>query len=152
VATYFLDSSALVKCYVSEPGSVWVRELLYRPRDTRYVSVLAEVEVAAAIMRRCRAGSLPIAAWGTLHAAFRPDLECQLTLMGVTAATLSDATRMIGDHGLRAYDAVQLATAWRVYDECVAASEPFRLVSADAELNAAARAEGMRVEDPNAYP
>ena len=56
-------------------------------------------------------------------------------------------------HGLRAYDAVQLAAALdvsRLYQP--PGANPITLVSADQELNAAATAEGLAVDDPNAHP
>ena len=53
-------------------------------------------------------------------------------------------------HGLRGYDAVQLAAVLQVRDERVAlGATPIILVSADTELNAAAMAEGLLVENPN---
>jgi hypothetical protein len=56
-------------------------------------------------------------------------------------------------HGLRAYDAVQLATALDIHREHRQASlAPITLVSADQELNAAAATEGLAVDDPLAHP
>jgi len=54
---------------------------------------------------------------------------------------------------LRAYDAVQLAAALevkRIYQ--TGGLGPVILVSADQELNAAAVAEGLLVDDPNSHP
>ena len=53
-------------------------------------------------------------------------------------------------HGLRAYDAVQLGAALdtgRTISQVESAQ--LTLVSADLDLNAAAAAEGLKVEDPN---
>ena len=51
--------------------------------------------------------------------------------------------------GLRAYDAVQLAAASEVNLFYIAEGcGPVTLVSADRELNAAATAEGLLVDDP----
>ena len=56
-------------------------------------------------------------------------------------------------HALRAYDAVQLAAALELEARWQAAGMgSITLVSADQDLNAAATAEGLIVEDPNAYP
>jgi predicted nucleic acid-binding protein len=56
-------------------------------------------------------------------------------------------------HALRGYDAVQLAAALEANDERIANElTPLTLVSADDELNTAAQAEGLTVENPNAYP
>jgi hypothetical protein len=53
------------------------------------------------------------------------------------------------NHALRAFDAVQLAAALRVQAGYVAVGETLTLVSADTDLNTAALAEGLLVEDPN---
>ena len=55
-------------------------------------------------------------------------------------------------HGLRAYDAVQLATAIELHKQWLDAGVSVVLVSADQELNAAATAEGLAVEDPLLHP
>ena len=56
MANYFLDSSALVKYYVTEPGSTWVRSLIDgedpvtgRPLHFMLVAEITRVEVAAGI-------------------------------------------------------------------------------------------------------
>ena len=57
-------------------------------------------------------------------------------------------------HGLRAYDAVQLSTAFAVRRH-VSRGRGFgsvTLISADQPLNAAATAEGLTVDDPNLHP
>ncbi len=56
-------------------------------------------------------------------------------------------------HGLRGYDALQLAASIQVNRLCVSSGLPaLILVSADGELNAAALNEGLTLEDPNAHP
>jgi hypothetical protein len=56
-------------------------------------------------------------------------------------------------HGLRAYDAVQLAATLQVNSMYqMTGTGPVTLVSADQELNTAATAEGLLVEDPNRHP
>ena len=56
-------------------------------------------------------------------------------------------------HGLRAYDSVQLAAALELNRLRVAAGMGgIILVSADLELNAAATASGLAVDDPNLHP
>ena len=56
-------------------------------------------------------------------------------------------------HAIRGYDAVQLAAALEVHAFCLALGMPApTLISADVDLNAAATAEGLAVDDPNAHP
>jgi hypothetical protein len=54
VATaYFVDSSALVKRYVVETGTAWVRGITRRRLSTHiYLSLITAVEVTSAVARR----------------------------------------------------------------------------------------------------
>lgn len=50
MASYFFDSSALVKRYATEPGSAWVENLTDPRVDNRInVAAITHVEVVAAI-------------------------------------------------------------------------------------------------------
>ena len=52
-AAYFVDSSALVKRYVQETGTSWVRRLTRRsPSTVIYIARITAVEVASAVARR----------------------------------------------------------------------------------------------------
>jgi hypothetical protein len=61
---------------------------------------------------------------------------------------LQRAALLADTHVLRAYDAIQLAAALEVRSQ----DPSLTLVSADVDLNAAATAEGLPVEDPNTHP
>src|SRR5262245_10921885 len=55
-------------------------------------------------------------------------------------------------HSLRGYDAVQLATALEIHVGGLTLGLPaLTLISADEELNIAAQAEGLIVEEPNTH-
>ena len=59
MALYFFDSSALVKRYVHERGSVWVRDTTASTRGHLiHISLLTVAEIASALARRQREGSL----------------------------------------------------------------------------------------------
>ena len=62
MAGYFLDTSAIVKRYVQEAGTPWIRDLtrLGSP-DPVYLARATLVEVTSAITRRSRGGSLDAA-------------------------------------------------------------------------------------------
>lgn len=109
---HFLDSSAIVKLYADEADHDVVRSL----ETPSIVSALARVEVPSALWRKNRIGELDDADTSLLVAAFetdwnRPIDERRFVAVGVSSARLSAAARLTGVHGLRAYDAVQLATA-----------------------------------------
>ena len=58
MADYFFDSSALVKAYIAEAGTDWVRTILDDPQHRISISALAEVEVISALTRRFNEGDL----------------------------------------------------------------------------------------------
>lgn len=153
MAAYFCDSSAIVKRYVREVGTDWVLGIADPAADHRiYVAGVTAVEVVAALARRQRAGHLsPTEAAATIG-RFRHDLANQYRMVGITIALINRAMDVAERHALRGYDALQLAAALEVRAHRLALGvAPPMFVSADRELNAAAGAEGLDVEDPNAH-
>jgi uncharacterized protein len=154
VSVYFADSSALVKKYVLERGSNWIRTLTHPTSgDVIHVSRLARVEVISALVRRLRGTATAVSQTALLTASVRYDFDYLFDIVEPTRATLDESADLAERHWLRAYDAAHLATALRLSRRRLARSlAPLTLISADAELNAAAYAEGLSVEDPNNYP
>ncbi|MFB2970764.1 type II toxin-antitoxin system VapC family toxin [Aerosakkonema sp. BLCC-F183] len=61
MAIYFIDSSALVKRYISEIGSAWVLGLFDPTLNNEvFIAAITGVEIIAAITRRSRSGSISI--------------------------------------------------------------------------------------------
>jgi predicted nucleic acid-binding protein len=154
VAAYFFDASAIVKRDVQETGTAWVRRLLRTGKpDLIFLARITAVEMTSAVARRRRGGSLAAARVRSLLSRFRSHLAGRYIAVEITPALLADAVRLANAHALRAYDAVQLATALEVQGRFFAAGQGgITLISADQELNAAATAEGIGVDDPNTHP
>lgn len=154
MATCFTDSSALAKRYVVETGTSWLKALL--DPSTGNVVVIARitaVEMIAALTRRERGGSLTSVDATKARSDFRLDLANEYQVTEVTEARVNQAMLLAETHGLRGYDSVQLAMAMDVNAQLIANGQPaITLISADMELNAAANAEGLAVEDPNTHP
>lgn len=154
MASYFFDSSGLVKRYVRERGTAHVFGLTDPAAgNSIHLARITAVEVIAAIARRERNGNLSAALATQLRADFRFDLDNQYRPVAITPSLLAEAMDLAESYALRGYDAVQLAAAVRVDRRPQRrGGRPLTLVSADLELNAAAIAEGLAVEDPNAHP
>jgi predicted nucleic acid-binding protein len=61
MAATYCDSSALVKRYVAEVGSAWMRRRVARPAyQVLYTAALTEVEVHSALQRLVREGRLDV--------------------------------------------------------------------------------------------
>ena len=73
-------------------------------------------------------------------------------IVAVSDALLGLAIQLAQLHSLRGYDAVQLAAGVETNRLLVTANlSPLIFISADKELDAAARSEGLSVDDPNAH-
>jgi predicted nucleic acid-binding protein len=143
----FCDSSALVKYYVTEPGSAWVRQML----DAEPLILLAEitiVEVSAALGIIQRQGRIRAADRREFWERFERDIVDRYDLVPVVLDTVYIAAMFCASHPLRAYDAVQMAVAMTLRDKLADQDMPLTFVSADAALEAAAAAEGLVVENP----
>jgi uncharacterized protein len=148
------DASAIVKRYLAEIGSGWVHGLAApAAAHELFLTRIGQVEVIAAVTRRARGNRIPIAAAAALIAQFRHDAAHQYNILEVTPSLLADAERIAERHGLRAYDAVQLAATLALHRTRLATGlNPLTFISADQELNAAAIAEGLVIDDPAAHP
>ncbi len=151
MSTFFCDTSALVKRYVSEIGSAWLMATIHPNLKQRiYIAQITIVEIVSAITRREKGGSTtPQEALNALN-QFEQDWKTEITIIDLSANLVNDAVALARKHALRGYDAVQLATVLEVHNERMALGlSPLTLLSADTDLNAAAAAEGLTVDDPN---
>lgn len=143
---YFIDSSALVKRFVVEPGTGAVVKLL-ECADRLAGSNLTAVEVLAAVVRRLRRSGLPETQVSAIVNAVEKELRELFELVAVDEG-IRGALELVHKHGLRAADAIQLAAAVRVRSTSGDAAS-WCFVSSDTELNKAAQAEGFVVVDPS---
>jgi predicted nucleic acid-binding protein len=79
LASYFFDSSALVKRYATERGSAWVESLTDPRTGNRiYLAAITHVEVVAAIARKRKGLLLSTTDAAAAVARFEHDLQSDL--------------------------------------------------------------------------
>lgn len=151
MSTYFFDSSALVKRYAQETGTNWVTGIADpQANNLLYIVRLTAVEVTAALARRRRGKSLSPKDAASALALFNYDLFNQYRIIEISPQLLNTATVLADQYSLRGYDAVQFATSLTLHKQRQAMNlSDLILVSADKELNAAAQAEGLQIDNPN---
>ncbi|MGH9902870.1 MAG: type II toxin-antitoxin system VapC family toxin [Pyrinomonadaceae bacterium] len=154
MADYFFDSSGLVKRYAKEIGSAWVENVAdLSSGNTIFIADITQVEVTAAIARKLRGKLLDAAAATLAFGKLQHDMKDEYLLLQVSSGVLRDAVGLVRKHFLRGYDAVQLGVAVRINQGNTSFGlPPIIFISADDELNAAARSEGLSVENPNHHP
>jgi predicted nucleic acid-binding protein len=134
----YLDASALVKRYVTEPGSTEVEAAIADAQAVGSV-MISRVEVVAAFSRAVRVGILSEDDAERARRIFHRDWP-DLTRLHVTEFMTERAALLAWAHGLRGYDAVQLAAAV-TWQEVLA--EPVSMMSFDRHLWTSASAAGL---------
>jgi uncharacterized protein len=145
----YLDTSALVKHYVDEPGSHWIHSQF--EEDVLITSsLLTLVETLSAFNRRVREGGLTGNEYLRLRSMLYHDVRTSLSIVPLNPSIADSAGTLLERHPLRSYDAIHLATALAVHRSLSRHNlTPLVFVSADDRLNNAASEEGMAVENPN---
>lgn len=136
--TLYLDSSALVKRYIAEPGSIETRTIIAEAPLVG-TAVITRVEVDATFGRAIRMGQLEQAAAEIILDRFHHEWPLLLRLP-ITEALAVRAGQLARLEGLRAYDAVQLAAALTWQDLL---GQPVTMATFDRRLWAAAARTGL---------
>ena len=151
MAIYFLDSSALVKRYISETGSNWVCNLFDPSLGNQFfIAAIAGVEIVSAITRRAKNGGINIADAIAVRDQFKQDFQTEYQIIEISDKIINSAINIAESYALRGYDAVQLASGRELNILCIANGlNGVNFVSADNNLNTAAMGEGLIIKNPN---
>jgi len=154
MSAFYFDSSGLVKRYSVERGTKFIIDLMRPSAKNRFYSAkITEVEVCATISRKRKGLTLTSRKAAKIITRFRRNFFTNFNRADLTDAIISEAVRLTEVYALRGYDAVQLATALEANRKRLRDGLSILIfLSADAELNDAAQAEGLSVENPNNYP
>jgi predicted nucleic acid-binding protein len=153
LTVYYFDTSALVKRYAEEAGTAWVLETT-NPNAGQdiYIVRITAPEMIAALFRKIRTGEATQEVASRAAESFKNDFRSQYQILDVNEDIVERAMTMAQRHGLRGYDAVQLAAAYELYvvhNETGSNLPTF--ISADNDLDQAAESEGLEVDNPNAH-
>jgi predicted nucleic acid-binding protein len=147
LALYYLETSALVKLYVREPGTDSMIQLASNAADNRFaVLVLSQIEFRSAVRRRERAGDIEPRMAGMILDQFHQHVEARFLRQVVNDAVLEGAAEMIDRYALRAYDAFQLAACLAL--KATSGADVPSFVCSDRQLLEAARSELLSTLDP----
>ena len=138
---------------MDEVGSDWVRAIVV-PAATNIVSIadITRAEVTSAFARRTREGIITLDEREALMQIFQAHCATQYRIVPTQPLIIDLATELPQRHPLRAYDAVQLASASLVNQSLIAHGlSPLIFVTADDRLIAAAGGEAITAENPNLH-
>ncbi len=123
-------------------------ELASQAETNLVILSLSRVELHAALERRVRSRDLSKRDAGSARASFNQHLGTVYIVQHVTEALIERALGLIGKHGLRAYDSIQLAACLTLPMQ--SSEDRATFTCADQRLIAAAAREGWPVLNPTA--
>ena len=112
------------------------------------IGEITVVEVAAAFSILARRNVIPKRIAERAYRRFIDEFHTEYDLAHITSSLILAASELTQKRPLKAYDAVQLATALRANDLLKANDLSLTFVSGDDNLLQAVRAEGLATENP----
>ncbi len=150
MSAFFVDTSALAKRYLSEPGSRWVLSwILPTSGNVIAVAETAVVEMSSLLNRRRREKALTQSQVSILQANFLLHIETEYLVVPLETTRLLEAHYLTNKHPLRALDAIQLACGLHAV---AILKTSMTFITADINLLTIAASEGFTVDNPNSYP
>ena len=144
---YYLETSALVKLYVREPGTEGLLQLAGHAHKNRFaVLSLSRVELRSAIRRREREGDISTTIASLVLDRFDQHMDAKFLKQVINDTVLDRAVALIDSYSLRAYDSIQLAGCLTL--QMFSGSEEPVFVCSDRQLLNAAKAEQLRTLNP----
>lgn len=143
-ATYYLDTSALVKRYHVERGTAYLDAVFSDPDATFIIVSITIAELTSVIVRKHAEGEISQQALLQTLARFSEDLITEFWILDIERHHVQTAQQLILRYGLRTLDSLQLSLL------LVTKSLSPVFLCSDTRLLAAARAEGITVQDPSA--
>ncbi len=145
MASFYFDTSALIKLYIEEEGSAEVVSVADElDGDFALIVDITLLEARSAVRRRERAGDFPPLVADRILEQLEQDVS-SLYVVQPTSLAMRDAARLLDDHPLRTLDAIQLGGCLAVRHSV---PPPLTFVCADSRLCDAAMAEGLATLNP----
>jgi predicted nucleic acid-binding protein len=145
----FLDTSALVKAYVDEPGSDAVRTILRGKSGDLYLSDHVALETLATFAYQRRDSRISKSVYRRARKAFLLDYDELFLRVDVTSDVLESAMKLAHDHrklGVGSLDLIHVTTVMQFRAEWSPPS--ITVACADRSMRLLASAAGFQVFDP----
>jgi predicted nucleic acid-binding protein len=157
MSVFYLEPSALVKYYVTEPGSTWVRQVVDTAENVLISAEITIPEVAAALGVITRVGRMSRRQRDAFWEQFRRDLVRRYEFLPAPRTLINRAATLCLQYPWRGFDAIHLASGLQLQETLTQqGTQGYALsstyITSDDRLVTAAQAEGLAVENPFWHP
>lgn len=143
----YLDSSALIKCYVLETGSAEVRRR-FNGTEPISTSWLTYAEVVTVFGRKLQAREFGVAEYGKARGDLERDWTTFVQQIEVNDRSMALLPDLTSRYLLKSADALHLASALWLDSQLEGAHRPLEFGTADRSLGRISSACGLRLFDP----
>ena len=145
-----MDTSAIIKRYVSEVGTAWITALAQPVAgNITIIARLTTVEGCSVLARLQRLKQLSATDGNRLRNDFLVHADKEYLTVAIDDSVLKRACDLVAKYPLRTLDAIQRACA---LEATTVLGEALTFLSADTELLNAATSEGFATDNPLAHP
>ena len=145
MASFYFDTSALIKFYIEEEGTAQILHLAETlDGDQIVVLDVTLLESRSAVRRREREGDISGPDANRILKQIDQDASSLYLVQPLSSAVIEEAARLIDLHPLKAYDALQLAGCLVIRHSM----PPVTFVCADVRLCKVAELEGLTTLNP----
>jgi predicted nucleic acid-binding protein len=149
LTAFFFDSSALIKRYVTEAGSDWVRAQTSSEENQLTIAQITPVELISAIVRRVRENSVNQQDARDIRLLIDRHIRREYTVIAFTMQIANVAEDLLEKYPLRAADSIQLASALEANRKLLTMGmSPLTFICSDQRLLNAAQAEALPAYNP----
>ena len=139
---YFIDTSALVKRYHSEKGTIEIDKIFSEEDKAIVISSICITEMVSAMNRKKEEKIISKGDLDVALSRFFQDAIKEFLILELDDGHIKDSVALVLKHGLRTLDALQLAVAVGLKE-----TEPI-FVCADKKLVSVAEKEGLKAINP----
>lgn len=148
----FLDTSALAKRYMPEQGTIWIRQqTASHAGNDLFIAQITPVELYSAISRQYHDGEIDLARLQAFRALVMRHIQTQYLTLTLSEPIIVCALDLQESYRLRAYDAIQLASALVLQTRLSRVGHRLTFLSADVRLLQSAHSAGLTTDDPSNY-
>ncbi|MFL5542047.1 MAG: type II toxin-antitoxin system VapC family toxin [Longimicrobiaceae bacterium] len=149
----FIDTSAIIKAYVTEQGTPTVEKVIAHLKGRLYLTPAVVLEVLGALAKCRRAGVLTQREYRTARNAFLQAVGVTFKLLELHEAEFTAAYSLVDrfrQFRAGSWDALHVASALRL--NAISPRHPVPVASADGGMLGLARAAGLPTFNPELEP
>jgi hypothetical protein len=135
-----------------EKGTLWIRQQTALSADNMlFIAQITPVELYSAISRQYHSEEITLSHLKAFRRLMMRHIQNQYLVLSLDVSIIEQALTLQESYRLRAYDAIQLASALKLKQRLTTAGRSLVFLTADVRLLESARLAGLSTDNPDNY-